>query len=67
MRSISFTGHRKLPNDVTELKKRLYRRLEGEIKNGATDFNAGGAAGFDCLSAATVLKLRKVYSDINVN
>ena len=46
MRSISFTWHRKLPNDVTELKKRLYQRLEGEIKNGATDFNTGGAGRF---------------------
>ena len=67
MRSISFTGHRKLSEDITELKKRLYQRLEGEIKNGATDFNAGGAAGFDCLSAATVLKLREVYPDIKLH
>ena len=67
MRSISFTGHKKLSEDVTELKRRLYQRLEGEIKNGVTDFNTGGTAGFDCLSAATVLKLREVYPDIKLH
>ena len=67
MRSISFTGHRKLSDDIAELKKRLYQRLEEEIKNGATDFNAGGAVGFDCIAAAIVLKLREVYPHIKLH
>ena len=67
MRSISFTGHRKLSGDIAELKKRLYQRLEEEIKNGATDFNAGGAVGFDCIAAAIVLKLREGYPHIKLH
>ena len=67
MRSISFTGHRKLSEDATVLKRRLYQRLEEEIKNGATDFNAGGAVGFDCIAAAIVLKLRGVYPHIKLH
>lgn len=67
MRSISFTGHRKLFEDSTALSQRIYSRLEEEIQNGATDFNTGGAVGFDCISAAVVLKLRKVYPHIKLN
>lgn len=67
MRSISFTGHRKLFGDSTSLSQSLYNRLEEEIHNGATDFNAGGAVGFDCISAAVVLKLREVYPHIKLH
>ncbi len=66
MRSISFTGHRKLSEDSTALSQRIYSRLEEEIQNGATDFNTGVAVGFDCISAAVVLKLRKVYPHIKL-
>lgn len=45
MRSISFTGHRKLFEDSTALSQRIYSRLEEEIQNGATDFNTGGCCG----------------------
>ena len=67
MKSISFTGHRKLLGDISELKKTLYQRLEEEIKNEATDFNAGGAVGFDCMVAAIVIKLRDVYPHIKLH
>lgn len=67
MKSISFTGHRKLSEDRTLLSQRLYHRLEQEIQNGATVFHAGGAVGFDCLSAAVVLKLREVYPHIKLH
>lgn len=67
MGSISFTGHRKLTDDKAVISQRLYKRLEEEIQNGATDFNTGGAAGFDCVSAAVVLKLRNIYPYIKLN
>ena len=67
MSSISFTGHRKLSCDTAELSQKLYRRLEEEIQNEATDFNAGGAAGFDCLSSAVVLKLQEKYPHIRLH
>ena len=67
MKSISFTGHRKLSDDNIVLSQRLYNRLEIEIQNGATDFNAGGAVGFDCISALVVLKLREVYPHIKLH
>lgn len=67
MSSISFTGHRRLSCDAVTLSQTLYRRLDEEIQNGATYFNAGGAAGFDCLSAAVVLKLREEYPHIKLH
>ena len=67
MKSISFTGHRKLYEDSTVLSQRIYNRLEDEIQNGATDFNTGGAVGFDCISAAVVLKLREIYPHIKLH
>lgn len=67
MRSVSFTGHRKLAENTASIAQRLYKKLEEEIQNGATDFNTGGAVGFDCLSAAVVLKMREVYPNIKLN
>lgn len=67
MKSISFTGHRKMTEDRATISRRLYKRLEMEIHSGATNFNTGGAAGFDCLSATVVLKLREVYPHIKLN
>ena len=37
------------------------------VKNGAKDFYAGGAVGFDTLSSALVLKLCEVYPYIKLN
>ena len=67
MKSIRFTGHRTLSVNTATLSKRLYLRLEVEIKNGATNFNVGGAVGFDAISSATVLKLREIYPHIKLN
>ena len=46
MRSVCFTGHRKI-TVTQELKRRLYIELEQLVKNGVTDFYVGGAIGFD--------------------
>lgn len=60
IRSVCFTGHRKIA--ITEaLKQELFRSLEEMIGQGATDFYAGGALGWDTLCAETVLALRERY------
>ncbi len=60
MKNCSFTGHRKI-KITTELKEKLKTTLETLIKDGITDFYAGGALGFDMLCEITVLELRKKY------
>ncbi len=68
MKSACFTGHRKIKEDTAVLEKRLYNVLENYIKNqGLTDFYAGGAVGWDTISAITVLKLKKVYPCIRLH
>ncbi|MCM1131895.1 MAG: DUF1273 domain-containing protein [Ruminococcus flavefaciens] len=68
MKSACFTGHRKITNDMKALEIRLYDTLEYYIKNcGLTDFYAGGAVGWDTLSALTVLRLREVYPHIRLH
>lgn len=68
MKSACFTGHRMLSGNITELDERLYNILERGIKKlGLTDFYAGGAVGWDTLSAKTVLKLREVYPFVKLH
>lgn len=68
MKSACFTGHRNISRDITGLKRMLYDTLENYIKNyRLTDFYAGGAVGWDTLSAITVLKLKKIYPDIRLH
>ncbi len=66
MFSCCFTGHRTIENRE-ELQKRLLTVLEMLIKNGAADFYAGGAIGFDTLAADAVLRLRKKYPHIRLH
>lgn len=68
MKSACFTGHRIIHGDKEELATRLYGVLENYIKNcGLTEFYAGGAVGWDTLSALTVLELKKVYPHIHLH
>lgn len=68
MKSACFTGHRKISEDITEIQKNLYNTLENYINNhGLTDFYAGGAVGWDTISAVTVLELRKIYPQIRLH
>ncbi len=68
MKSASFTGHRKIKGDTTELSKKLYDLLEKDIVSyDLTDFYAGGALGFDTLAAQTVLKLKKQFPHIRLH
>lgn len=67
-KSACFTGHRSLTGDTTNLETRLYDILERAInKESVTDFYAGGAVGWDELTARTVLKLREIYPQIKLH
>ena len=66
MKSIGFTGHRKLPN-TPALSERLTALLEQLISEGATDFYAGGAMGWDMLCEHTVLRLKETYPHIRLH
>lgn len=66
IKSICFTGHRKIDN--TEfLHKKLELTLRALIENGGVDFYAGGAIGWDMLCEQTVLMLRKEYPHIRLH
>lgn len=61
-----FSGHRKLPQDQTEIRENLERAIISLIEQGVVFFGNGGAIGFDALAATTVLKLKKDYPHIKV-
>ena len=66
MKSICFTGHRHIINEE-QVKNKLAATLESLITDGATDFYAGGAIGFDTLAENAVLLLREKYSHIKLH
>lgn len=57
-----FSGHRRLPQDCTELQKSLEKATLTLIKQGIIFFGSGAALGFDQMAAKTVLKLKKRLS-----
>lgn len=61
-----FSGHRRLPQDSGELKKRLRAAVIDLINRGVIFFGAGGALGFDTLAAETVLELKAEYPQIRL-
>ncbi len=64
--NVCFTGHREI--SVTEnLLKRLESTLEKLIIQGAEDFYAGGAVGWDTLCELEVLNLKKKYPHIKLH
>lgn len=55
-----FTGHRQLPpGKQAEIAGQLERVITGLYQRGILYYGAGGALGFDCLAAQTVLRLRE--------
>ncbi len=46
LKAVCFTGHRSV-KETAELKKALIKQLVKLIDEGATDFYAGGAVGWD--------------------
>ena len=66
MKKVFFTGHRKkIPNDADMvIFTAILLKL---ISDGATDFYAGGALGWDMICAYAVLKMREKYPDIKLH
>ena len=58
MHSVFFTGHRTIENSKKIIEK-LMATLKKLILNGATDFYAGGALGWDMLCEEAVIALRE--------
>lgn len=61
-----FSGHRKLPQDCTELRVNLEKAIVELIGRGVVFFGNGGALGFDQLAAETVLRLKEKYPHIGL-
>jgi len=66
LKKCCFTGHRKL-KITQDLKDRLNNVLENLIGQGAEDFYAGGAVGWDTLCELEVIRLREKYANIRLN
>lgn len=61
-----FSGHRRLPQDCTELQANLEKAIIELIERGVVFFGNGGAVGFDALAATAVLKLKEKYPHIRL-
>lgn len=61
-----FSGHRKLPQDCTELQANLKKAIIELIGQGVAFFGCGGAVGFDALASITVLRLKSDYPHIRL-
>ena len=61
-----FSGHRKLPQDCSELKSSLVLAITELINNGVVFFGAGGALGFDMMAAETILQMKEKYPHIKL-
>lgn len=67
MYSVCFTGHRNI-KITDDLKQKLTEQLCTLIEaNGATDFYAGGAVGWDTICAYTVIELRSIFPQIRLH
>ena len=61
-----FSGHRKLPQNCTQLTADLEASIVSLIERGVVFFGAGGALGFDMLAEETVLRLKERYPHIKL-
>ena len=61
-----FSGHRKLPEDCTELRANLEKAIILLIEQGVVFFGRGADLGFDQIASETVLKLKKDYPHIKL-
>lgn len=66
IKSVCFTGHRNI-TETDRLKKALVLQLEKLISQGAENFYAGGALGWDMLCEKTVIELRKRFPAIKLH
>lgn len=61
-----FSGHRKLPQDCSELKSSLVSAITELINKGVVFFGVGGALGFDMLAEETILQMKEKYPHIKL-
>ena len=62
-----FTGHREIPPEKrAEIAGRLEQVIVNLYQRGVRFYGAGGARGFDCLAAQTVLRLRESCPDMKL-
>lgn len=66
MKNICFTGHR-IVRDMEKVQQALSDIIECLIRNGAINFYAGGATGFDTLAADAVIMLRQKYPHVKLH
>lgn len=66
VKKICFTGHRKI-NCIENLTIIIEEKLSALIENGASEFYAGGALGWDMLCEQTVLRLRENFPHIKLH
>ena len=64
-KKICFIGHRHIYN-YKEIREKLYNIVEEEIKNGCKFFTMGTHGEFDEMALRVCRKLRKVYTDIEI-
>ncbi len=61
IKTVCFTGHRKLPISKLEIiKSQLEIQIKDFINQGAEVFIDGGAIGFDLLAAECVINIKKI-------
>lgn len=65
-KTVCFSGHRNLHDPKAEIEKCLEAAVRQCIADGAEDFIAGGALGFDTLAAWTVIRLRSEFPQIRL-
>ena len=61
-----FSGHRRLPRDAAQLRRRLDVHIERLSADGAVEFLSGGALGFDLLAAEAVLEARQRHPQLSL-
>lgn len=67
LQTCCFTGHRQIPPmERPGLTAKLERSVMELYRRGILYYGAGGAVGFDCLAAQTVLRLRESCPDMKL-
>lgn len=69
MKTCCFTGHRTrdLPKNIEDLRQELYKVIAGVINQGATNFIAGGAIGFDTMAELAVIDFRRQNKSVKLS
>lgn len=65
-KNVCFTGHRNV-KETAKLKNALIKQLVKLIDEGATNFYAGGAVGWDTLCESVVIELREHFPHIKLH